>query len=334
MKVVKIKSIKRIENDSKLYDIETSRNHNFYANNILVHNSNFSILFNEDGTWNFCRRGAQLNPDDSFFNYQKVFEKLQYKDFINKVSKYCKIKGIGLQFIGELYGPKINGRIDYGSEKEWKWYAIRQGMGIERSRLLTVGEENNIIKTIGRICISLLYVPLITSFSITGHSIQGFQNEVEKLVSSIRVNSKLSPEGIEEGTNLMEGVVIRPYATNYFSSNGEIFIIKLKNPEFVENQGTKKEHKPPIDLPEDITNIFNSVMNYVNENRTISVFSKNGVIDSPKEIGKYIPIYYNDVVEDVEKDLPGVLDSLEKTHRKILNKSINQQIVIELKKNL
>lgn len=38
MKVEKIKSIKKIINNSKRYDIEVEKNHNFFANNILVHN--------------------------------------------------------------------------------------------------------------------------------------------------------------------------------------------------------------------------------------------------------------------------------------------------------
>ena len=35
---MKIKSIKKIENDSKKFDIEVLHNHNFFGNNILVHN--------------------------------------------------------------------------------------------------------------------------------------------------------------------------------------------------------------------------------------------------------------------------------------------------------
>lgn len=38
MKLVKIKSIKRIENSSKKYDLAVRKNHNFFANGILVHN--------------------------------------------------------------------------------------------------------------------------------------------------------------------------------------------------------------------------------------------------------------------------------------------------------
>ena len=48
MKLIKIEKMKKFPNKSKLmYDLETKYNHNFFANNILVHNSGTS--FRDDG---------------------------------------------------------------------------------------------------------------------------------------------------------------------------------------------------------------------------------------------------------------------------------------------
>lgn len=55
--LVKIKSIKKIESDSKRYDIQVKDNNNFFANNILVHNS-LGILFNYKGEWITASRGS------------------------------------------------------------------------------------------------------------------------------------------------------------------------------------------------------------------------------------------------------------------------------------
>lgn len=41
MNLVKIKSIKKISGNSKRYDVETRKTHNFLANGVVVHNSNF-----------------------------------------------------------------------------------------------------------------------------------------------------------------------------------------------------------------------------------------------------------------------------------------------------
>lgn len=46
---MKIKNIKKIEHTSLRYDIEVKNTHNFYANNILVHNSSATI---------FCRKNS------------------------------------------------------------------------------------------------------------------------------------------------------------------------------------------------------------------------------------------------------------------------------------
>jgi hypothetical protein len=45
---LKVKSITKIKSESKRYDIETEKNHCFFANDILVHNSQFIIAHNVD----------------------------------------------------------------------------------------------------------------------------------------------------------------------------------------------------------------------------------------------------------------------------------------------
>ena len=48
---LKVKSITKIKSESKRYDIETEKNHCFFANDILVHNSQFILAHNlEDST--------------------------------------------------------------------------------------------------------------------------------------------------------------------------------------------------------------------------------------------------------------------------------------------
>lgn len=44
----RVKSIKKIKSESKRYDIETKKNHCFFANGILVHNSQFILGHNLD----------------------------------------------------------------------------------------------------------------------------------------------------------------------------------------------------------------------------------------------------------------------------------------------
>ena len=54
---IKIHSIKKIQSRSKRYDIQTEKYHNFFANNILVHNS-LGICFWHNNQWHVSTRGS------------------------------------------------------------------------------------------------------------------------------------------------------------------------------------------------------------------------------------------------------------------------------------
>lgn len=69
MKNVTIKTIKKIENNSKRYDIEVENNHNFFASSILVHNSSFTEYFrkNEDTFYTgICSRSMEKKIEQSY----------------------------------------------------------------------------------------------------------------------------------------------------------------------------------------------------------------------------------------------------------------------------
>ena len=74
--ICKLKSIKKIEHASKRYDIEVADNHNFVANNIIVHNS-LGIIFKYDGEVIFATRG-------SFTSDQAIKAKQIYLEKYNK----------------------------------------------------------------------------------------------------------------------------------------------------------------------------------------------------------------------------------------------------------
>jgi RNA ligase len=56
-KTVKLKNIKKISSNSKRYDIGVKNNHNFFANDILVHNS-LGIVFYWEGRWCVATKGS------------------------------------------------------------------------------------------------------------------------------------------------------------------------------------------------------------------------------------------------------------------------------------
>lgn len=81
---MKIKKIQKIENTSKRYDIEVENNNNFFANNILVHNSSFTQYVKKDENGNFitgiCSRSQEKKLEQSYAN--------EYVDGTNRYHKY------------------------------------------------------------------------------------------------------------------------------------------------------------------------------------------------------------------------------------------------------
>ena len=74
MEIVEIKSIKKIDINSKRHDIEVEDNHNFFADDILVHNSNFSFWY--DGVkMKYAKRTGFIDATENFFNYEEVATK-------------------------------------------------------------------------------------------------------------------------------------------------------------------------------------------------------------------------------------------------------------------
>lgn len=113
MKLLKIKSIKKIKSFSKKYDIETKYTHNFFANNILVHNSSMSCILLKD-EFNVCSHNLNLKEFDENLGartteLKNTFWKVaREQDIEQKIRFYCdkrNIKEIGIQ--GELLGEGI-----------------------------------------------------------------------------------------------------------------------------------------------------------------------------------------------------------------------------------
>lgn len=98
MKLLKIKNIKKLQNTSLLYDIETKKNHNFFANGVLVHNSSATYIKELDGTFRVCSRNLELKDTES-----NVYWQMARKYNIQETLK------AGYSIQGEIAGPGIQG---------------------------------------------------------------------------------------------------------------------------------------------------------------------------------------------------------------------------------
>ncbi len=126
---MKIKSIAKVNKTAKRYDIEVGKNHNFFANGILVHNSsmtvfkngkhfgvcsrNYELLLNNQDELPVWRRviakwiARKMNlkvTDQSNTHFWKVAAELSLKEKLNSLKRNIAIQG-------EICGPGINGNM-------------------------------------------------------------------------------------------------------------------------------------------------------------------------------------------------------------------------------
>ena len=105
MKITNITKIKKIENNSKRYDIQTESN-NFFANNILVHNSIISIYWN-DNQWNVATR-SMAHAEGTIpmgLTFRQVFDKAAAKTHVWGALNQCQSNKT-ITWVFELTSPE------------------------------------------------------------------------------------------------------------------------------------------------------------------------------------------------------------------------------------
>lgn len=184
MKTAQIKSIKKIENKSKRYDIEVEDNHNFFANGILVHNCTYYF---KDGETGICSRSLEIKPE-SENNYTLPEKKY---NVLQKLTKYCQEHGVNLALRGEVYGQGIQSFGCNPHARLPKDVAFFSVYLIDEHRYAGKDDEHyyvNVCKTL-----ELPVVPMVEeNVELTESLVKKYSDELEQL-----------------NGNLFEGVVIK-----------------------------------------------------------------------------------------------------------------------------
>jgi hypothetical protein len=104
MKECKIVHIEKLQEEYDQYDIETKSNHNFFANNILIHNSSMSVYLDPETGLHVCSRNLDLAPDhDHKYNgtaYWRYAIEHDLEDVLKSLGKTIALQG-------ELFGEGI-----------------------------------------------------------------------------------------------------------------------------------------------------------------------------------------------------------------------------------
>jgi len=272
--------------------------------------ANVQFYFTPDGdasTMKVGKRTSFLTPGAGFYDIWNTIER--YKAEFGALQQYSTTIEKPIRVFGEIYGPGINGRVDYGPEKKIATFDI-----YTNEILLTQVELD---------CVADYY-----NFK---HMLAPKIRMIEGLENALDFNPEFTSAILNEDGNYAEGFVMQPYRKIYRTGSGERFLLKKKGEKFKEKETKNKGPKIKQDLHPNIIRLVGMFNEYVNENRVLSVFSKHGPIESPKQIGKYIVLVLEDAKEDFYKDNPDI--DLDKMTAKIVFNS-GKTIVDILKKHL
>lgn len=279
--------------------------------------SNISFIFTEQGHAKLASRNQYLGAlgNVNFMGIDQVLKEAIFKDFAEYWMEKAKKDSTEYQFYGEIFGPGIQNRVNYGPKKNIQFFDMRvNGIWVPQEEFFGFILDSNITLS------ASLIVPTIRM--------------VDGITEALNVCCDFKdPYFLDaEGENWSEGIVIKPFRSVIYDRYGERLIIKKKSDRFSENKKRKgpKEHKEKDPLPEGLITLSDEFLHYINENRVLSCFSKEGRIENMKGISKYLPLIMEDAMKDFAKD-KGITE-FGKEERKALGNTASKEIVDLLKK--
>ena len=247
----------------------------------------------------------------TFFGCQAVIDKHADKMMLLKNEFYPEAEQIAVY--GELYGPGIQKRVNYGPDKGFAAFDLQvDGVPADLDVMVTM--------------LATVEIPLVPSMGVfdTLDLALAFTNDFDSrlfLVKDEESGMMMPVEG-----NITEGSVLQPLKTTY-TDTGSRVLIKNKNDKFSEKI-PRKDRPPRAENP-----MVGLVIPYINENRMLSVISKEGEL-TPKDFGRIIKLMGADVLTDMIAD--GELPENWKTidELKPVGKAVASTVAAFLKQNL
>lgn len=248
--------------------------------------------------------------DGTFFNCQVVINR--YKEHIKYIYRLINSGYDKIIIRGELYGPNILKRVNYG-ELDFKVFEIMINQVIINFdtlyELLSVTSADNRE--------NLSTVPLITYTS----------NLQEALEVNNTFRSSLTPSKYNKD-NYAEGVCIHPNEPTWLHNGSRVWF-KNKSDKFSEVKAPKKK-KEKVELPENDVIILSKLLQYNTESRVYSTVSKLGNLTS-KDFGVLLKEVNKDIIKDYNIDY-GVSCKDEAVDYKNLTKQLNKEISTQARK--
>ena len=158
MKIVKIKNIKKIECDSKRYDIQTKETNNFFANGVLVHNSMIQVYYDDhDMTWYGGTTGTANGEGEVNNKYGTTFNQLFWNVLTEKYPTFRV--------------DWLDKNVTYVFELTTPYNIVVKPHGESSATLLTARNNKTLVEATRSEMIEAakaLHLPLVKSYGFTG----------------------------------------------------------------------------------------------------------------------------------------------------------------------
>jgi len=329
MNVTNIKKITKLKEKYRRCDIEVENSNNFFANDILVHNSNFQLAVDKEGV-QAGKRSAFLEDTGNFFNFQVILDK--YTEAAKNIFGTLEETNVSqISIFGELYGglyPHADVKVTPNASKVQKGicYCPHNDMIVFDIYCHTIDDVlckgywmpyytvQNLCKTHGLMSLDVL-------FAGTMEDALNYSNSFETTIPSYH---ELPPIA----DNICEGIVIKSDIPKHFG-NGERVIIKSKNDKWSEKA---KGPKVPEILSDEVVQHIENIKLLVTENRLKNLLSKFGSV-AQKEFGKLMSGMMSDVMNEYLKDVKDSYNLLGKADQKKISKKITSEIAMLIRPN-
>lgn len=236
--------------------------------------ANIQLVFTPDGEMKVGKRTSFLLEGDNFFDIWNTLKR--YDTEVITLKQVAKDTNKTYIMFGEIYGPGINGRVDYGPEKQIAFFDLYiDDVLMTHLEMLEFVSKHSMFHMLPKICVL---------------------GDFDKCMS-FDVENMHRPK--------CEGIVIKPTSKNIFNHQGERLILKKKSKAFEDtrqdaiDKGAGRAEPKEEDL---VYKLNSELKRYITENRIIDIFAKHGKIESPKQIGEYIKLVSEDAKIDFHKD--------------------------------
>lgn len=299
-----------------------------------VHGANFSFVY-EDHQLSFAKRKAYLQWSDDFFGFQAVVADIEER--IIRFFEQLKQDVPAQRYI--LYGELFGGKYPHPDVTPDPHVQAIQ-TGVYYSPVVRFCAFDIAVETADGTKSYIDYDTAVAYF-------ERFGIFYAKVLFAGKWNEALNfdtriPSGIpaqlqlpELPANLIEGVVIKPLHHSELTTLDIRPVIKLKNPEFDEEQKFHEAEKwsfiPEVtSRSEQLSFLVEEMARYVTRNRLDSVLSKTGRLDmtNPQRLNEIRQEFLEDVWVDFNEDNGNILADLDEQDRRWVRERIASRIAV------